>query len=60
MATQVPATKSKFGVPIDGSAPLGILQPKLKFRFRITFDNNFGGGTGFILSHAKCSECYKT
>jgi len=45
MATQVNPTKSKFGVPIDGSTPLGILQPKLKFRFRITFDNNFGGGT---------------
>lgn len=44
MATQVNPTKSKFGVPIDGSTALGILQPKLKFRFRITFDNNFGGG----------------
>ena len=44
MARQVPATKTKFGVPIDGSVPLGILQPKLKFRFRITFDINFGGG----------------
>lgn len=44
MATQVNPTKSKFGVPIDGGTPTGILQPKLKFRFRVTFDGNFGGG----------------
>ena len=32
------ATLSKFGVPIDGSTGRGgILQPKLKYRFRVRF-----------------------
>ena len=36
------ATLSKFGVPIDGSTGRGgILQPKLKYRFRVRF-TNFG------------------
>lgn len=33
---------SRFGVPIDGNK-LGILQPKLQYRFRVIF-NNFGTG----------------
>ena len=38
-------TISKFGVPEQGSTPGGILQPKLKFRFRVTFDGStFGSG----------------
>ena len=38
-------TISKFGVPEQGSTPGGILQPKLKFRFRVTFDGGtFGAG----------------
>ena len=37
-------TKSKFGVPVvDGEQ--GILMPKLKFRFRVTMLDNFGGAT---------------
>ena len=37
-------TKDKFGVPLaDGDSPAGILMPKLKFRFRVQFYNNFGG-----------------
>jgi hypothetical protein len=35
---------SKFGVPLDGNN-LGILHPKQKYRFRITFQN-FGDNTG--------------
>ena len=38
------STLSKFGVPLNGS-PLGILQPKQKYRFRVTFQN-FGEGNG--------------
>lgn len=45
MATQVNPTANKFGVPEDGGLPGGILQPKLKFRFRVTFDGaSFGSG----------------
>ena len=44
MATQINPTKSKFGVPVPGGVSAGILQPKLKFRFRVTFEENFGGG----------------
>ena len=47
MATQLAPTKSKFGVPVDGGTPGGILQPKLKFRFRVTFEGGafpFGNG----------------
>ena len=35
-------TKDKFGVPIEG-ARLGILQPKLKYRFRVIV-TGFGAG----------------
>ena len=35
-------TKDKFGVPIEGSR-LGILQPKLKYRFRVIL-TGFGAG----------------
>ena len=35
-------TKDKFGVPIDGNR-LGILQPKLRYRFRVIF-TGFGAG----------------
>ena len=47
MATQVAPTKTKFGIPVDGGTPAGILQPKLKFRFRVTFEGGsfrFGRG----------------
>jgi len=36
-------TKSKFGVPITDATGSGILMPKLKYRFRVSFLNNFGG-----------------
>ena len=36
-------TLNKFGVPTAGNTSgSGILMPKLKYRFRITFDENFG------------------
>ena len=35
-------TKDKFGVPIDGNR-LGILQPKLRYRFRVIM-TGFGAG----------------
>lgn len=35
-------TKNKFGVPVVGGTGSGILMPKLKYRFRVTFIN-FGG-----------------
>ena len=38
-------TKSKFGVPVTGATGSGILMPKLKYRFRVSFLNNFGGST---------------
>lgn len=39
-------TKNKFGVPIvdENQTGSGILMPKLKYRFRVTFFNQFGGG----------------
>lgn len=39
------ATLSKFTVPIDGSQPQGMLHPKLKYRFRVTFENFGAKGT---------------
>jgi hypothetical protein len=36
-------TKSRFGVPLTGATGSGILAPKLKYRFRVSFLNNFGG-----------------
>jgi len=36
-------TKSKFGVPITGTSGSGILMPKLKYRFRVSFLGGFGG-----------------
>ncbi len=36
-------TKSKFGVPVTGAVGSGILMPKLKYRFRVSFLGNFGG-----------------
>ena len=36
-------TKSKFGVPVTGNTGSGVLMPKLKYRFRVSFLNNFGG-----------------
>ena len=33
------ATLSRFTVPLDGSQPQGMLHPKLKYRFRVTFEN---------------------
>lgn len=41
MATQ--ETKSKFGVPVTGASGSGILMPKLKYRFRVSFIAGFGG-----------------
>jgi len=42
-STATTETKSKFGVPITGATGSGILMPKLKYRFRVSFLNNFGG-----------------
>ena len=39
------ATLSKFTVPLDGSQPQGMLHPKLKYRFRVTFENFGAKGT---------------
>jgi len=36
-------TKSKFGVPVTGNTGSGILMPKLKYRFRVSLLNQFGG-----------------
>ena len=36
-------TRSKFGVPVTGAVGSGILMPKLKYRFRVTFLGNFAG-----------------
>jgi hypothetical protein len=38
-------TKSKFGVPVTGAVGSGILMPKLKYRFRVSFLGGFGGET---------------
>ena len=40
-------TKSKFGVP-TGTGASGILMPKLKYRFRVSFLNNFGGSVNTV------------
>jgi hypothetical protein len=39
------ATLSRFTVPLDGSQPQGMLHPKLKYRFRVTFENFGAKGT---------------
>ena len=36
-------TRSKFGVPVTGNVGSGILMPKLKYRFRVSFLGGFGG-----------------
>ena len=36
-------TKDKFGVPIDGAGGAGIIMPKLKYRFRVSFHTPFAG-----------------
>lgn len=33
------STLNNFGVPVDGGANLGILQPKLSYRFRVTLQS---------------------
>jgi hypothetical protein len=38
-------TRSKFGVPVTGAVGSGILMPKLKYRFRVSFLGGFGGET---------------
>lgn len=40
-------TRSKFGVP-TGTGASGILMPKLKYRFRVSFLNNFGGSVNTV------------
>ncbi len=51
MAEEIVKTKSKFGVPFESNDGAGILMPKLKFRFRVKFTNNFGeGGRGLELA----------
>ena len=43
-SSDIKVTKNKFGVPLSGdSHGSGILMPKLKFRFRVTLNDNFGG-----------------
>jgi len=49
------STLSKFGVPLNGS-PLGILQPKQKYRFRVTFQN-FGENNGLREMTANVVTC---
>ena len=41
--SDITQTKSKFGVPVTGATGSGILMPKLKYRFRVSFLNGFGG-----------------
>jgi hypothetical protein len=36
-------TRSKFGVPVTGNVGSGILMPKLKYRFRVSFLGGFAG-----------------
>ena len=36
-------TKSKFGVPLSAAGGAGILQPRLKWKYSVSFLNNFGG-----------------
>lgn len=48
-------TTSKFGVPLAGSN-LGILHPKQKYRFRVTFQN-FGEGNGLREMTANVVSC---
>ena len=48
-------TLSKFGVPLNGSA-LGILQPKQKYRFRVTLQN-FGYNNGLREMTANVMSC---
>ena len=49
------STLSKFGVPLNGS-PLGILQPKQRYRFRVTFQN-FGENNGLREMTANVMTC---
>lgn len=49
------ATLGKFGVPLDGEK-LGILHPKLKYRFRAVFQN-FGDSTGLRNLTANAVTC---
>jgi hypothetical protein len=49
------STLSKFGVPLDG-APLGILHPKQKYRFRVTLQN-FGENNGLREMTANVVTC---
>ena len=54
MAGPIP-TLSKFGVPLNGT-PLGILHPKQKYRFRVTFQN-FGEGNGLTTLTSNVVSC---
>lgn len=49
------ANLSKFGVPLDG-APLGILHPKQKYRFRVVWQN-FGENNGLREMTANVMTC---
>jgi hypothetical protein len=49
------STLSKFGVPLNGS-PLGILHPKQKYRFRVTWQN-FGENNGLREMTANVMTC---
>lgn len=49
------ATLSKFGVPLNGSA-LGMLHPKQKYRFRVTWQN-FGENNGLREMTANVVTC---
>ncbi len=49
------STLSKFGVPLNG-APLGILHPKQKYRFRVTWQN-FGENQGLREMTANVVTC---
>ena len=42
MPISVEPTKNRFGVPINGT-PSGVLMPKLKYHFRVSLMESFGG-----------------
>ena len=46
----VDKTKNKFGVPVVAGEQ-GILMPKLKFRFRVSMLDGFGGDQSTRRSH---------
>ena len=53
---------NKFGVPLSGTGNgfenSDVLQPKLKYKFRVLVQD-FGGGSGLVLLHpSRLTHCY--